>query len=139
MNRRNFLKLTGFGAAAITLPGVGMATISLKQAITGIILREFSYLDLEKEGVEQFAQDYLTTYPDTPHYFKTRMYYALGFDSKQSKLVNHFADVYLRSTDFFYNKMDESKPVRYLGLYNPYKRPCANPFSNIYYPQSQAV
>jgi hypothetical protein len=33
--------------------------------------------------------------------------------------------------------MDESKIVKYLGFFDPYLRPCANPFSEVYYPSAK--
>ena len=34
----------------------------------------------------------------------------------------------------FINKMDESRVVKYLGLYSPYKSPVPNPFAYTLYP-----
>jgi hypothetical protein len=63
--------------------------------------------------------------------------YYLGLDIKKSEMVTELVQKYLLSTDFFLNKMDESKPVKYLGVvYTPYAKPCFNPFSSLYYPQA---
>ena len=45
----------------------------------------------------------------------------------KAKITSHF----LLSTDFFVNNMDESKQITYLNFYNPYKRPCSNPFPHL--------
>ena len=38
---------------------------------------------------------------------------------------------YLSSTDFFINDADESRPVRFVALYDPYVSPCYNPFRRL--------
>lgn len=60
--------------------------------------------------------------------------YATNYKVYRSKIVGTF----LLSTDFFTNKMDTSKPVRFTTLFDPYKRPCSSPFSNLYYPEVNA-
>jgi len=138
MNRRNFLKFTGItGVAVIALPSFGFVSTSVKNAAVGIIKQELHYLKLEKEGVEQFVNDHYKT-----HYInnslmsqlKIRSFYFLHVKPEHSYLVTDLIESYLLSTDFFINKMDESKPLKYLGLYNPYTKPCFNPFSKLYYP-----
>lgn len=53
---------------------------------------------------------------------------------KYRQYCDFFIQDFLLSTDFFLNKMDESRRVSYVALYEPYKRACSNPFSNLYYP-----
>ncbi len=36
---------------------------------------------------------------------------------------------FLLGSDFFQDGADRSKPVRYQGLWDPYRTPCANPFA----------
>jgi hypothetical protein len=67
-----------------------------------------------------------------------RGYSFFGINASQSGKVNQLLTAYLLSTDFFTNKMDESKTIKYVGLYNPYTRPCAHPFSNNVYPRESA-
>ncbi|ALI99897.1 twin-arginine translocation signal domain-containing protein [Rufibacter tibetensis] len=139
MNRRSFLKLTGLaGAALITLPSLGYVYTSNQDAAVGIILDELKYLKLDKKGVEQFVQNYFQN-----HYVKDSLraqinlksIYFLDLNIQKSEMVTKMVQDYLLSTDFFMNKMDETKTVKYMGVYTPYKRPCANPFSSFYYPQ----
>jgi hypothetical protein len=58
--------------------------------------------------------------------------YQFKYNQAKARLVGDF----LLSTDFFINKMDTKRKIKYIGLYDPYLRPCANPFSNLYYPPS---
>jgi hypothetical protein len=139
MQRRKFLTLLGFGVtSAVVLPTVGFASVTAKEAAVHIIMGEFSYLALEKQGVEQFVDDYLAYDTFTPRLdLKLKSYHLLGIKSNRSSVINSITNKYLLSTDFFMNKMNESKAVKYLGFYNPHKSPCANPFSYIYYPPEE--
>ena len=37
--------------------------------------------------------------------------------------------LFLASTDFFQTGADESRPLRYVAYFDPYRSPCYNPFS----------
>lgn len=138
MKRRSFLKLSGLGIAGlVALPGLAYVSTSVKSGAVGILLKEFKYLKLDEKGVEDFVNDFFSKYSyDMTYHLKIRSYYLLGIQSDKSSLVGDLANKYLLSTDFFRNRMDETKIIRYIGLYNPYQIPCSNPFSNIYYPSS---
>jgi hypothetical protein len=138
MNRRYFLRLTGLsGAAMVALPGLGYVSTTNKDAAVGVIMHELAYLKLDRIGVEQFVEDYFRG-----HYINSSLKaqlnlmtcYYLGVKTNSSRLVYEIVHYYLISTDFFLNKMDERKPVKYLGIFNSYTRPCSNPFSFLYYP-----
>lgn len=141
MHRRKFLKLSALGGGALlALPGLGFIAVTAKEAVAAIIMRQFDYLQLDEKGVAQFVEDYFAAHPKMAGFDKKlRSYYLLRLDASQSELIDHLTRNYLQSTDFFRNKMDESLPVNYLGLYNPYKTPCANPFSALYYPAAPTV
>jgi hypothetical protein len=138
MRRRNFLKLAGFGTAALALPAFVAYSASIEHAMAGIIINELHFLKLNREGVNQFVADHCKLSDDLKQAtmkMKVKAYYFLKVDAERSKFVRTLTDKYLISTDFFRNRMDESKEVNYVGLYNPHKTPCSNPFSAIYYPQ----
>lgn len=44
--------------------------------------------------------------------------------------VDQARESFLKSTDFFPSGADESKPLAYLTLYDPYRSPCFNPFKS---------
>lgn len=138
MNRRSFLKLSGItGAAVVALPSFGFVSTSIKKAAVGIIMQELNYLKLEKEGVEQFVEDHYKKHyinDSLTSQLKIKSFYYLHVKPDNSYLVFELVNNYLLSSDFFINKMDESKPVKYMGLYSPYTKPCFNPFSKLYYP-----
>ncbi len=135
MRRRNFLKLAGTGTAAVAvLPAGWYAATSVQQAAAGIITREFDYLKLDPKGVAQFVDDYLKDPLSGYTHKELKASYALPAVASRSKMVADLTRKYLLSSDYFLNKMDENKTVQYLGFYNPYRSPCANPFSSLHYP-----
>lgn len=138
MNRRKFLTLSGLGAIAVTVPSVGLMATSMEDAATGILKKEFDYLNLDEEGLQLFVQDYLKNFYNRSLNVRLQSAYLLGLDSSNSDFVANMSRQYLNSSDFFINKMDTSKKVKYIGEYDPYKRPCANPFSSAYYPQDNS-
>ena len=138
MLRRKFLILFGLGTASmIALPSVGLISSSFKQSAVGLIMNELRFLKIDRQGVEQFVDDYYSEFNYGLVYeIKVKCYHVLEVKSDRSSLVADLSNHYLLSTDFFRNKMNESLEVKYTGLYNPYKTPCSNPFSNIYYSQN---
>lgn len=135
MNRRKFLTLTGLSAAAIAIPVVGFSTKSLHSAVSSIIYREYNYLKLNPEGVDLYVQEYLNNNKGGHTYHMKIMAFDLfNVEQENSTIVSHIVQNYLLSTDFFLNKMDETKVVHYIGAYDPYNTPCANPFSSLHYP-----
>lgn len=139
MRRRKFLQLAGLGSVVLALPSIALYSTSPEDAAVGIILNELNFLKLERKGVEQFVTDYYKwsgIHKRLRMRLTTKANYFFKIDSDQSDIVRNLINTYLISTDFFQNKMDESRVIKYVGRYNPYKTPCANPFSAIYYPQS---
>ncbi len=135
MRRRNFLKIAGAGTAAVVaLPAGWYVATSVQEAAAGIITHELSYLELEPEGVARFVDDYLKDPLSQYTPAKLKAYYALRTGADASMMVADLTRKYLLSSDYFINKMDEHRTVQYLGFYNPYRSPCANPFSSIHYP-----
>lgn len=138
MNRRKFLKISGLGITSLfALPGLGYITIKTQSGAVGLLMNELKYLNIDQKGVELFVSDFFKVYNYSfTNKLKFKYYYLLDIKSDKSNLVADLANMYLLSTDFFRNKMDEKAEVKYLGLYNPYKMPCSNPFSHLYYPST---
>jgi GTP cyclohydrolase FolE2 len=125
--------MAGVGAALVAIPAVGFISGSYEAAAKGLILNNLDYLKLDEVGLEQFVTDYSKN--KTNNYrIKVRSLYLMRSRADQSGIVAQMVYEYLHSTDFFRNKMDEQKPLKYVGMYNPYNMPCANPFSALYYP-----
>ena len=144
MQRKTFLKIVGGVVALGAIGYVAVPTFEemllkiLRSDLKGLKVNEDTIskylLDYKKENPlrfksskEQFIKaSYLLDYPFVPNPYKHK------YQQFRSLLVGNF----LLSTDFFINKMDVAKEVNYMGIYNPHLRPCANPFSYLYYPST---
>ena len=107
-NRRRFLAAMG---GAVVLLGGGVV-LGRYRVMDWRIRRHFSYLNIAPQDALRFVRDYEKAYGELPFYRRSA------------------GDVYkkfLMSTDFFPNGADESRPLRYIMLYDPYISPCYNP------------
>lgn len=68
------------------------------------------------------------------HYYGNNSIFRLPYYSYYEIYRSKIIGTFLLSTDFFVNKMDESKTLTYISFFDPYRRSCGNPFSNLYYP-----
>lgn len=142
MERRKFLKIAGVGVAAVAvIPVIGYTALPFNDIAVNIILRECESLKIARIEAEKFVEDfYAQVFKGRDNKsilefkLKLKSYYFANINSEQSEMVHSLVRNFLLSSDFFRNKMDESKPVKYVYLYDPYKLACANPFSNIFYP-----
>ena len=134
MKRRKFLTIAGLGGL---LAGVGAFGFAFQNAVERIIVSELSFLKLDKEGVARFVADYTKSMPSKSK-LMLKGYSFLGVSTRKSQKINNLINAYLLSTDFFMNKMDEGRTIKYIGLYDPYQRPCAHPFSSSQYPADVA-
>jgi hypothetical protein len=136
MERRRFLLLIGVGAAGIAIPASAyFLSSTVKEYAVLLIKRELYYLKLEEGSVEKYVNDYFQ-YPSNNLMDKLKwkaMYY-LNIRPDKANSFFELLKYYLLSSDFFINKADETKIVKYLGLYSPYKSPVPNPFSFVLYP-----
>lgn len=136
MKRRKFLLLIGVGAAGVAIPASAyFLSSSVKEYAVLLIKRELDYLKLEEGSVEKYVNDYFQ-YPNNNliEKLKWKTVYYLNIRPDKSDSFFELLKYYLLSSDFFINKADESKIVRYLGLYSPYKSPVPNPYSFVLYP-----
>ncbi len=109
--------------------------------IIATLRRRLAYLRLEEEGLVQFARDFQEGLSARR---RRRAAWAgmLGLAQVHANLLsllpgtsglrqfeNEIVTAFLLASDFFFNGADESRPLRYIGLLDPYRRPCANPFA----------
>lgn len=144
-NRRKFI-LNGLAAlGVITIGHQGYKALSpFENTVANLLNEDLWFLKITQKDIDQFASDLEKTN-------------ALGFGLPQKTIIKLYANSYLKnvplpymnryivyrneivgrfllSTDFFLNKMDESKPVKYMGkIWSPYTTPCMHPFSSMYY------
>lgn len=100
-----------------------------------MVSRRLGYLRLDPEGLARFTDDVLrigsvrfparfgihARIPPALHRY-------LPAREELARLEEDLAAQYLLSSDFFEHDADESRTIRYLGYFDPYTRPCINPF-----------
>src|SRR5262249_62178866 len=78
------------------------------------ILSALSYLKLSRVDVVKFLEEHER---------------ALGPARTDPQALPELCGKLLLSTDFFMNGADETRPIRYVSLYDPYQSPCFNPLT----------
>jgi len=138
MNRRKFLILSGVAVGGVAIPAsIFFVSGTIKNYAVLFIEKELSYLKLEPGSVVKYVNDHFDETNNLVDRVKWKAMYYLGVTWKSSDQILELIKYYLLSTDFFINKMDESKMVKYLGLYSPYKSPVPNPFAYTLYPPAE--
>lgn len=139
MKRRKFLLITGFAAGGILVPpALYVISPGIKQYAALLIEREFNYLKLEPGSISRYVDDYFAAGGNNMMAaLRWKTLYYLSMNWEQSNLIFELVRTFLLSSDFFIHKTDESRTVRYIGLYNPYKSPVPNPFSYLLYPPDE--
>lgn len=131
MKRRKFLTIAGLGALIGAVASDKFMTATFESSTARLIKEELAFLQLDDEGVRAFTRDYAKLKHKE---FKVivKGYSFLGIGSSLSGKVHHIVSTYLLSSDFFINKMDEKRVIKYVALYDPYRRPCVHPFSHLH-------
>jgi hypothetical protein len=136
MERRKFIRLVGVGTGMVIVPpGLYFVAPGVKAYAELILKKELFYLKMEPKGLKQYIEDYFAaTGNNLLSTIKWKMLYFMNAGWEKSDRISDLMKYYLLSSDFFIHKMDESKEVHYLGLFNSYKSPMPNPYSFILYP-----
>ncbi len=145
-NRRNFIKLSIAATALAPVAYLGyQAMLPFQKTIQNILIKDLAGLKVKSEDIDKFAAQ---AAQENPWGFSGSKVKFISFYNSihnqwlplpfKYKYEQYRADIvgrFLLSTDFFINKMNESKDITYIGIiYSPYKTPCSNPFSAAYYP-----
>ena len=88
---------------------------AVRSPIIDDLASHFSYLKIEPGVLAAFATAYETHY-GSPNLNIPQI--AAGMHTR-----------FLLSTDFFQNGANETKPVKFVALYDPYVTPCYNPLA----------
>ena len=130
MKRRRFLTIAGLGALIGAVASDKFMTTTIESSTARLIKEELAFLQLDDDGIRAFTRDYAKIKRQE---FKVivKGYTFLGIGSSQSGKIHHIVSTYLLSSDFFINKMDEKRVIKYVALYDPYRRPCVHPFSHL--------
>ncbi len=140
LSRRKFLAL-GFVAATAPLYALyawrwGDPT----DIIVAILKRRVGYLRVEPDTFHDFAKSYISSRKDYERQLATLSAVSLPLQffspyrwiaqgNALRRLEDNVVSSYLLSTDFFANSANEQREVSYISFYDPYARPCSNPFN----------
>ena len=142
MTRRKFIGLLIFTAIGILI--LFFAFLPFEQVVRRILKNDAGHLKNSDEAIDQFIRDakangYFNGF-DRRKKWLIRVYdrlpygwLPLPFSVKYKEYRSNIVGDFLLSTDFFLNSMDEQGIITYIGYYEPYRRPCSSPFSNLYY------
>jgi hypothetical protein len=144
MKRRAFIKIgIALGVAAVA----AYFFTSFTGAVKKILRNETDMLQSDPASIDVFIteatnEQFFNTFSRVKKMLITMHTYAgplsglLPYRNKYIQYRGQITGQFLLSTDFFTKGMDTSTDVKYKGFYNPYKQPCSNPFSSIYYPET---
>jgi len=140
LSRRKFLVL-GLAAGAVPLYAMyawrwGDPT----DIIVAILKRRVGYLRVEPSTLYDFAKSYISSRKEYDRKLATLSaislplqflspYRWLAQGNALRRLEDNVVSGYLLSTDFFANGANEQRAVSYISFYDPYTRPCGNPFN----------
>lgn len=142
MKRRRFLGIFSLGLAGTALGLVALP--NFEKIVKKMIEADTKDLSIEKGAIEKYIIDAKKKNVFQRfnlgkrefirgHYFIDNRIFALPYQAKYSRYRSDLIAGFLLSTDFFANRMNTGKTIHYTSFYDPYFRPCSNPFSNIYY------
>lgn len=141
VKRRHFL--VGIGVAAAALAGLWVGDVATKSEIATAVRKRLGFLRLDEKGLDAFAKDQMNALlAKRPSWDRMKYHFDALFTkpaeasfgssidkrSRRERLEDHFATIYLMSSDFFQHNADESRVVHYVALFDP-MRACDNPFA----------
>lgn len=143
LTRRNLLLFSGLGFLAASGAALfrSWATATETDIIVAILRNRLHPLKIEVEIFKQFSVEYIETrkeYADRLRFLGTfaelfsviTPYQLLPKGHPWRRMENNIVSTFLLSTDFFQNGARTDIPVKYLGFYDPYRRPCVQFFTS---------
>lgn len=139
MKRRHFI--AGAVAAVTALAGWRVLQSSDYDAIVAILEKRLAYLKKDPEGVKAFARAQAAAHQISSAKIRVvsilrPLYSRIALDSENrfTNGIHHgeerVVSAYLLSSDFFLNGADETRVIKYIGMYDPL-RGCGNPFARL--------
>ncbi len=144
MKRRSFIRLSIFAVLGIAVTSVFVFN-SFDSVVLKILKADLKGLKIKDDEFKKFITEAQTSGNASKVIFdkKKRAFIftvfflpkmGLPFELKYIELRQRIVSDFLLATDFFVNKMDVKREIKYLALFDPYTRPCQNPFTAINYP-----
>ena len=128
MHRRTFFKRSALVLGAGIVGYLGWLGLrSREQIIVALLEDELDSMNPEPEGLRQFARDFIAD-RNWPWWRLQGFDIARKWDADLAYVRDYIVRRYILSTDHFTNQKNGTSQIRYLVLYDPYRRTCANPF-----------
>lgn len=146
MERRKFLAVIGAGSLMAAFGALGVR--SFDSSIKRMIMQSIKGMNISEATVDHFLADareekFFRQFDLNKKGFIVAhtwlMSDYLPYKLKYTQYCSHIVGTFLLSTSYFRNGMQPGTAITYTGFYNPYKNPCSSPFSNIFYPSSNAL
>jgi hypothetical protein len=141
---RRRLIVGGLGAVgAAGLGAWGLGRLGFQLEVASILRRRLGFLKLDDGGIRAFAKDQtratfgkkIPTWNRLRYHLQSsvapsfkRFHRSADTRSRMGGFEDALVATYLLSSDFFWNRSDESRSVNYVAYYDPI-RPCSNPFA----------
>lgn len=152
LQRRQFIKWLLAGLAGLCLLGGGTLGYffvrpdsKCHQLVKKWVRDALPYLKLNPEGLDAFAEafqereieaDSRTTWVVLSTYIwlypvLTPLVRASGKGDMLDGMATLAPKRFLQSSDFFYHQADETRDIQFLAWFDPWERPCTNPFADL--------
>jgi hypothetical protein len=144
IGRRKFVIVSLFSGISLLFGGWWLFKVRKGDAtdiIIAILKKRLGYLKIDPADLEKFAADFQNIISARRRYLGswsgllTLIYRVINifdmtpFSDNFRSLEEFTVTLFLLSSDFFENGADLNKPVKYVGLYDPYETGCDNPFA----------
>lgn len=142
MKRRTFIKTSLLGGiGTLLLGGLWVGGQDMEKRIISILKDTLQGMQWQESDLQSFAQDFIQEEGYTWKQSLRICLYASFYESfrqpihlqnahqRYQDFRHYITTTFLLSTNFISQQLDETKAIEYLGFYNPYLRPCSNPFS----------
>lgn len=143
LSRRAFLA-SGLAAYAVAQTALIDSNSHYVQLVTNAVKGKLTDLHIDPVGLNQFAKDFVHRYQKggmrvlmiAAAFQAKELPFATLVRKRLAPFERMSCELYLLSSDYFYRqrRADESlqsEPIRYIGFYDPYTRPCSNPIAQL--------
>lgn len=140
LSRRKFLALGLAAACAPLYAWYAWRWGNPADIVVAILKRRVGHLHVEPGTFHDFAKDYVASRSKYERelamlsaislplqFYSPYRWFAHGHALR--RLEDNIVSDYLLSTDFFANGGNEQRNIAYISFYDPYTRPCSNPFN----------
>ena len=145
IGRRGFTLATAMAVAGACLYTTGwwffkVRTGDYSDIVLAVLRKHLGHMRIKDSDFERFAAEFTPSYGTpamswagmaAPVYRWTALRRFIPRETRFQHFEEDVVGKFLLSTDFFWRGADESREIVYVGYYDPYGRPCQNPFARL--------